>query len=80
MVSAGKTATVRFPLANPPANRLFPYIADQEIHHRRMTFQEEFRARLNKHEIRFDERYVWDLIQANLTPLQGEPLNEASQG
>jgi hypothetical protein len=28
--------------------------------HRRMTFQEEFRALLNKHEIRFDERYVWD--------------------
>ena len=60
MVSAGKTATVRFPLGNPPANRFFPYIADQEIHHRRMTFQEEFRALLNKHEIRFDERYVWD--------------------
>jgi hypothetical protein len=25
-----------------------------------MTFQEEFRALLNTHEIRFDERYVWD--------------------
>ena len=60
MDSAGKTATVRFPLANPPANRFFHHIADQEIHHRRMTFQEEFRALLNEHEIRFDERYVWD--------------------
>src|ERR1700732_5122750 len=39
---------------------VFSYIADQEIHHRRMTFQEEFRALLNTHEIRFDERYVWD--------------------
>jgi putative transposase len=36
------------------------YIAEQEIHHRRMTFQDEFRALLNKHGIRFDERYVWD--------------------
>ena len=26
---------------------VFSYIADQEIHHRRMTFQEEFRALLN---------------------------------
>ena len=60
MDSAGKTATVRFPLANPPANQFFHTIADQEIHHRRMTFQEEFRALLNTHEIRFDERYVWD--------------------
>jgi putative transposase len=39
---------------------VFSYIADQEIHHRRMTFQDEFRALLNKNEIRFDERYVWD--------------------
>jgi hypothetical protein len=32
----------------------------QEIHHHKMTFQDEFRALINKHEVRFDERYVWD--------------------
>jgi putative transposase len=42
------------------AEAVFLYIAEQEIHHRRMTFQDEFRALLNKHGIRFDERYVWD--------------------
>jgi putative transposase len=36
------------------------YIAEQEIHHRRISFQDEFRALLNKHGVRFDERYVWD--------------------
>jgi putative transposase len=36
------------------------YIANQEKHHRKMTFQEEFRALLAKHDIEFDERYVWD--------------------
>jgi hypothetical protein len=25
-----------------------------------MTFQEEFRALLAKHQIEFDERYMWD--------------------
>ena len=35
-------------------------IASQEIHHRKMTFQEEFRTFLKKHGISFDERYVWD--------------------
>jgi len=30
--------------------------AEQEIHHRRTNFQDEFRALLNKHGIRFDER------------------------
>jgi len=39
---------------------VFSYIAEQEIHHRRMTFQDELRALLNKHRIPFDERYVWD--------------------
>jgi REP-associated tyrosine transposase len=36
------------------------YIAGQEIHHRKMTFQEEFRTILKKHGVLFDERYVWD--------------------
>lgn len=36
------------------------YILNQEKHHRKMTFQEEFRALLVKHDIEFDERYVWD--------------------
>jgi putative transposase len=35
------------------------YIAQQEKHHRRMTFQEEFIAFLDRHEIRYDDRYIW---------------------
>ncbi|MDX6529522.1 MAG: hypothetical protein QOH41_1812 [Blastocatellia bacterium] len=33
---------------------------NQEKHHRRTTFQDEFRAFLKKYEIEYDERYVWD--------------------
>ena len=36
------------------------YILNQENHHRRMTFQDELRALLIKHQVEFDERYVWD--------------------
>ena len=36
------------------------YIRNQREHHRRMTFQEEFREFLRRYEIEFDERYVWD--------------------
>ena len=36
------------------------YIARQQEHHRRKSFQDEFREFLRKHEIEFDERYVWD--------------------
>src|SRR5947207_2806077 len=36
------------------------YIARQADHHRTKTFQEEFVAFLRKHDIEFDERYLWD--------------------
>ena len=36
------------------------YIASQKEHHRKTTFQDELRTLLRKHEIEFDERYVWD--------------------
>lgn len=35
------------------------YIAGQEEHHRRMTFQDEFRALCKRHGIEIDERYAW---------------------
>jgi putative transposase len=36
------------------------YIANQEEHHRLMSFQEEFRLLCERHGIQIDERYVWD--------------------
>jgi len=36
------------------------YIAGQEEHHRKISFQDEFRQLLRRYEIEFDERYVWD--------------------
>jgi REP element-mobilizing transposase RayT len=35
------------------------YIAGQDEHHRKISFQDEFRQLLKKYEIEFDERYVW---------------------
>ena len=36
------------------------YIAGQEESHRKIGFQDELRALLRKHEIEWDEKYVWD--------------------
>ena len=36
------------------------YIAGQEEHHRKVSFQDEFRLLLKRYEIEFDERYVWN--------------------
>ncbi|HEX6961986.1 MAG TPA: IS200/IS605 family transposase [Lacipirellula sp.] len=36
------------------------YLANQEEHHRKRTYQDEFRELLRRHGIDWDERYVWD--------------------
>jgi putative transposase len=36
------------------------YIRNQSDHHRGVSFQDELRALLRKHEIAIDERYAWD--------------------
>ena len=36
------------------------YIANQEEHHRKISFQEEFVTFLKKHEIQYDERFLWE--------------------
>jgi putative transposase len=36
------------------------YISRQESHHRKISFQDEFRQFLRRYEIEFDEKYVWD--------------------
>ncbi len=35
------------------------YIQEQEQHHRRISFQEEFLKLLKNHGVEFDERYIW---------------------
>ncbi len=41
-------------------NDLVEYIRNQEEHHSKVTFQDEYRAFLRRHAVEFDEQYVWD--------------------
>jgi putative transposase len=36
------------------------YIANQQYHHRKMNFQDELRVLLRRHEVEWDERYIWE--------------------
>ena len=36
------------------------YIATQAEHHRKKSYQEEYRSFLEQHRIAYDERYLWD--------------------
>jgi hypothetical protein len=42
------------------ASRVKRYIENQDEHHRAKTFQDELRVFFRRHQIEFDERYVWD--------------------
>ncbi len=36
------------------------YIANQDEHHRKISFQDELRRLLRRHGVEFDERYLWE--------------------
>ena len=48
-----------FSVSKSNINAVVKYIANQETHHRRITFENEFIALLDKHGIEYDPRYVF---------------------
>src|SRR5262249_19540339 len=49
-----------FSVSQSGVAEVMKYIDNQKWHHRRKTFQEEFREFLKRYEVPYDERYVWD--------------------
>ena len=49
-----------FSVSQSESDKVVAYIRNQEHHHRKMTFQDEYRRFLELHRVEFDERYVWD--------------------
>ena len=49
-----------FSVSQSDADAVVAYIKGQAEHHRKMTFQEEYRRFLDRYQIAYDERYVWD--------------------
>lgn len=49
-----------FSISQSHCNRLINYIKNQQNHHKRASFQDEYRLILKKYQIEYDERYVWD--------------------
>ena len=49
-----------FSVSQSNLDRVRNYIARQEEHHRKVGFQDELRSLLTKHNIEWDERYLWD--------------------
>ncbi len=49
-----------FSVSGSQTGQVIQYIARQEEHHRKLTFQEEFRIFLDRYGVTYDERYLWD--------------------
>ncbi|HEY3128288.1 MAG TPA: transposase [Acidobacteriota bacterium] len=56
---AWQTGYGAFTVSPRDLQKIKRYIAEQEKHHRRKSFQEEFREFLEQTGIAFDERYLW---------------------
>lgn len=49
-----------FSVSQSDADQVVSYIRNQAEHHRKMTFQDEYRRLLERYRVTFDEKYVWD--------------------
>jgi putative transposase len=49
-----------FSVGESQAREVLRYISAREEHHRKMTFQDEFRRFLDRYAVAYDERYLWD--------------------
>jgi putative transposase len=48
-----------FSVSKSSIHDVVAYVENQEQHLRKFSFQEELLALLKKHEIEYDERYIW---------------------
>jgi len=49
-----------FSIGHSGIQKCIRYIADQQEHHKRISFQEEFLKLLKKYQVEFDEKYLWN--------------------
>ena len=49
-----------FSVSHSQLRNVVRYIQEQETHHQKTDFKTELRAFFNRHEMEYDERYVWD--------------------
>ena len=60
VISNGWPVMGYFPEVSRMPSRLDSTIANQEEHHERILFQDEFRALCQRRGIALDQRYAWD--------------------
>ncbi|MCP4697989.1 MAG: transposase [Gammaproteobacteria bacterium] len=57
---AWQTGYGAFSIGASNIDALTQYIRTQKQHHKNISFEDEYRTLLKKHNVAFDERYAWD--------------------
>jgi REP element-mobilizing transposase RayT len=57
---AWQTGYGAFSVSQSNVSAVVEYIRNQDRHHHKVSFQEEFIAFLKRHGIAYDERYIWE--------------------
>jgi REP element-mobilizing transposase RayT len=52
-----------FSFSHSHMDRVVKYILNQEKHHKRKTFQEEYKELLEKYDVRYDEKFILKSIE-----------------
>lgn len=48
-----------FSVSKSNLDQVIQYIQNQERHHKKVSFMDEYRMLLDKHQIKYDEKYLW---------------------
>jgi REP element-mobilizing transposase RayT len=54
-----------FSYSKSQIDRVIKYISNQETHHKKKTFQDEYLEFLDQFEIKYDEKYLFDWIETD---------------
>ena len=49
-----------FSVGSEEYSRVLSYVRNQEEHHKKVSFKEEYLKMLKEHGVEYDERYLWD--------------------
>lgn len=52
-----------FSYSKSQASRVIAYVQNQEEHHRKITFLDEYKKFLEKFEVDYDERYIFKAME-----------------
>ncbi|MDP9229780.1 MAG: transposase, partial [Bacteroidota bacterium] len=52
-----------FSYSKSQASSVITYVQNQEVHHRKITFLDEYKKFLEKFEVDYDERYIFKALE-----------------